>query len=98
MSSDEDDLDFLIIINVVNENNANRKYWVHPFRKKNCETRGAFSLFNELSDERRFQSFYRMKIETYNKLLQLIGPIIIKKDTNFRKSVRPEERLLITLR
>lgn len=98
MSSDEDDLDFLNIINVVNENHAKRKYWVHPFWKKNCETRGAFSLFNELSDERRFQSFYRMKIETYNKLLQLIGPIIIKKDTNFRKSVRPEERLLITLR
>jgi len=50
MSSDEDDLDFLNIINVVNENHAKRKYWVHPFWKKNCEARGAqINLMNKIT-------------------------------------------------
>lgn len=75
-----------------------RNCWVHPFWKKNCEIRGACSLFSRLSDESRFQSFYRMQINTFNKLLQLVGPTIVKKDTNYRKAASPKERLLITLR
>lgn len=43
----------------------------------------------------RFQAFYR---ETFYLLVEKITPKIIKKDTNFRSSVTPEECLLITLR
>jgi hypothetical protein len=39
-----------------------------------------------------------MSIENFSLLVDLVGPQIEKQDTNFRKAVSTEERLLITLR
>ena len=75
-----------------------RRYWVHPYLRVMNE-KGAFNVFKELNMyPERFQGFYRMLRETFDLLVQKIMPKIIKKNTNFRPSVMPEERLLITLR
>lgn len=100
MSDEEDVLCALNIINILNVNQTSkvRSYWVHPFWRENCRERGAFSVFKDLEDGDRFQSFYRMEKKTFDILVELVGPLIQKKDTNYRCSVCPRERLLITLR
>ncbi|XP_061508356.1 uncharacterized protein LOC133392268 [Anopheles gambiae] len=42
--------------------------------------------------------FLRMKKEDFFHLLSLVGPKIAKMDTDFRKAITEQERLLITLR
>ncbi|KAL4121972.1 hypothetical protein QTP88_014387 [Uroleucon formosanum] len=100
MSSDEEDaLCALNLLNILNTNQKRvRNYWVHPFWCENCRRRGAFSVFKDLEDNDRFQSFYRMEKKTFDMLVELIGSKIQKKDTNYRRSVCPRERILITLR
>lgn len=39
-----------------------------------------------------------MSPERMEHLLSLVGPLIIKKDTNFRKAIPPAQRLMLTLR
>ena len=39
-----------------------------------------------------------MSPERMDHLLNLVGPLIQKRDTNFRKSIPPSERLMLTLR
>lgn len=39
-----------------------------------------------------------MSPERFEHLLSLVGPSIVKKDTNFRKAIPPAERLALTLR
>ena len=50
---------------------------------------------NEPSD---FKNFLRMDIETYNELLKMVEPLIVKQTTNMRQPISPTERLSITLR
>lgn len=99
-SEDEDVLAAVNLVNYLNYNQGSivRKYWVHPFWRKNCYSRGLYSVFRELDDPDRFKSFYRMEKSTFEELVRLIGPEIQKKDTNYRRAVCPQERLLITLR
>lgn len=99
-SDDEDTVALLSLININNRERRQRRFWVHPFWRENMKNKkGAFSVFKELNMyPERFQSFYRMRRETFNFLMEKIAPTILKKDTNFRLSVTPEERLLITLR
>ena len=62
---------------------------------------GAFhSLVQELKDEdaKKYKNFLRMSPETFDKLLQLVRPLIQKEETNFKKPIAPEERLAVTLR
>lgn len=96
-SEDEDVLAFVNMINI-NQNRTKRRYWVHPFWKKS-QTKSGFSVFKELNMyPERFQSFYRMKRETFEVLVRKVRPKILKKDTNYRRAISPEERVLITIR
>ena len=45
-----------------------------------------------------FQNYLRMDYDIYNELLELISPLIVKQDTNFRDAITPHERLAATLR
>lgn len=100
LSDDEDILTAVNLINVLNHNQGPivRKYWVHPFWRANCNNRGVYSVFKELKDPDRFKTFYRMEKCMFEELVRLVEPHIKKKDTNFRRSICPQERLLITIR
>lgn len=46
----------------------------------------------------KFQEYTRLTTNQFDEVLELITPDIIKQNTNFRKSIPPRIRLLITLR
>jgi len=78
---------------------TNRKRWVKEWiskRNKYCH----LNLLKEiqLSDPKDYQNYFRMNIDIYNKLLSMVEPLIIKKDTNMRESIPPNQRLALTLR
>lgn len=50
-----------------------------------------------IDDIGSFKNFTRLTPEMFTKLLNLVKPIIEKKDT-FRKTIPPKERLAMTLR
>ena len=54
----------------------------------------------KLFDHNMFFNYFRMRPSTFEELLQIIGPSIQKKDTNFRKSYPaiPPLKLAMTLR
>jgi len=72
---------------------------VHPINIK----RPDFEIFshlysNLLEDEEKFHGgFFRMNIEQYYRLSQLVGEEIQKQNTNCRRAITPEERLAIFL-
>jgi len=71
---------------------------MHPYIKNN-RNRNVFVAAKELlKDDRKFHSFYRMSKEGFSEVAEKVRPYIQKQDTNFRRSVSVEERLLITLR
>lgn len=99
MSSDEEDL---LLLNYLRSRKRKQKYkrkfWVHPYIRKNIGKR-LFIAAKELSvDDSKFQSFYRMSKNTFKELVLIVGPTIQKQNTNMRECVSAEERILITLR
>nr|XP_039263826.1 protein ANTAGONIST OF LIKE HETEROCHROMATIN PROTEIN 1-like [Styela clava] len=77
-----------------------RRWWVHPILQRR-ETRGEYHrLLKEMRLERRsyFETYLRMSVEDFQILITLVGPVISKQATAFRKPIPPEERIAVTLR
>lgn len=49
-------------------------------------------------DPKRFYIYFRMTNACFEEILSFISEDIRKRDTNYRESISPEERLAITLR
>lgn len=76
---------------------ANR-VWVHEINEKR-EDLGEFRLVPELrEDPKRFQMYFRMGLEEFDYLHQLIESDIKQKNTQFRRAVSTEQRLAVCLR
>jgi len=65
--------------------------------------RESFSEFHNLldyllKDEVMFWRYFRMSSDTLKCILELIHTSIKKQNTNFRRSISPEERLMVTMR
>lgn len=45
-----------------------------------------------------FKNYFRMTKDEFDRLHQLIAPLICKMDTTFRSAISTEERLMVTLR
>jgi hypothetical protein len=55
------------------------KHWVHPFFRDNRSS-GAYIVSKEINqDPELFRSFYRMSIESFSLLVDIIGPQVRKK-------------------
>jgi hypothetical protein len=65
-----------------------------------CGSLGEFHhLFDDLlKDEGRFWRYFRMSSGTFNYIFELLRTSIRKQNTNFRRSISPEEQLMVTLR
>ena len=62
---------------------------------------GAYhSLIQELSaeDPNALKNFLRMDMASFNELLEMVTPLIKRRDTLMRNSISPAERLALTLR
>lgn len=86
-----------------------RRFWVRPslqsrFRYGGSELMKDLILddVDELNLEYRcgggFRNFFRMTSSDFEELLALIGPIIRKDDTSFRRAIPAQERFAVTLR
>ncbi|XP_044151430.1 protein ALP1-like [Bufo gargarizans] len=76
-----------------------RRYWVHPITS--CRmTRGVYStLYQELRKHPvKFAEYLRVSVASFDDLSQRLRRRLRRKDTKFRRSVTPEERLMVTLR
>jgi len=51
-----------------------------------------------LKAEERFWRYFRMSSDTFKYTLELIHTSFKKQNTHFRRSISPEERLMVTLR
>lgn len=96
MACDEDvAIVFYYYLICLEEERPVRKFWTHPINQK----RNLINFLNELrEDEKKFFNFTRMSINSFDYLLELISDKIKRQNTNYRRSVTPAERLLITLR
>jgi len=100
MSSDEDvAICMWYTLQNLEQNHKKKKLWIHPLNKKRITHNVILTLLCELrSDESKFKNYTRVSSVTFDFILQEIGEEIRKEDTHFRKSISPEERLLVTLR
>lgn len=62
--------------------------------------KGKFKLmFEDLrSYPEKFFGYFRMSVEAFDELVQILRPAITHQDTNMRLSIPPEERLAVTIR
>lgn len=72
--------------------------WVNEYFE-DIEQNGEYHrIFPDLLQQpERFRQYFRMRPETFFYILEVISPEI-RKESNFRKCISPEERLMITLR
>jgi hypothetical protein len=67
--------------------------WVHPI---NIRPKFRIHVFSYLywimlEDEEKFHGFFRMNIEQFYRLSQLVAEGIRKQNTNYRRAITPEE-------
>lgn len=76
-----------------------QRIWVHDINMAR-ESKGEYHmLFQELRQhEERFYVYFRMTVDCFDELLELIKPDIKKQFTNYRRPIEPAERLAVTLR
>lgn len=80
--------------------NKRKRKWVREWIRRRATNDVTRTLIEELRTEdiNGFKEFTRMSYEEYKFLLEKVRPVISRKDTNMRKSISAETRLLITLR
>lgn len=76
-----------------------RRYWMTTIFKSRSRYR-ASNLLNDLSieDTGQYKNFCRMSSVDFEILINLLGPKISKRNTNYRQSIPVNERLAVTLR
>ena len=78
----------------------NRRVWVREW----VRNRPQFGAYHQLVQELRlakcetYRHFLCMDMDTFDKLLRLVGPHISYQDTNMWQAISPRERLALTLR
>lgn len=72
-----------------------KRLWVHPIlQERERAVKGHLTLLNDLlmrDDEEKFLNFVRLTKAECVELLSLVRPLIIKKNTNFRKAISRTE-------
>ncbi|KAJ8940584.1 hypothetical protein NQ314_010662 [Rhamnusium bicolor] len=84
-----------IIIALTMKRHVKRRYWMKKWLKKR-ENYSHLMLLKEISDTNEvgdYKNYFRMDEETFNKLLRMVEPILIRKNTVMRSSLPVNERL-----
>jgi hypothetical protein len=73
-----------------------RRFWVHNISSRRESYDEFHNLLDDLlKDEERFWRYFRMSTDTFKYILELIHTSIKKQNTNFQRSISPEERLMV---
>ncbi|KAJ8333971.1 hypothetical protein SKAU_G00412900 [Synaphobranchus kaupii] len=77
-----------------------RRLWTRQWLQRR-QSQGAYpNLCHELGveDQQGFQNLSRFAPDQFQKLLEMVTPLIQRQNTNFRDCISPGERLMVTLR
>jgi hypothetical protein len=79
---------------------ANRKTWVKQWILRRQAQGACANIVCELNceDPEKFRQYHRLDKCLFEEVLALVSPVIAKKDTHLRCSLKPIERLSVTLR
>ena len=73
--------------------------WVHMINIKRPDFEICGHLYQDLpEDEEKFHGFFKTNNGQLYHLSQLVGDEIQQQNTNYRRAITPEERLVIFLR
>lgn len=77
-----------------------RRDWVKCWLKVREEKSAYSNIIRELrlNDQESYRKYLRMSTDTFEELINLVGPSITKKTTHMRVPISPEEKLAVTLR
>ena len=81
-------------------NSTSARLWATPHIMARNSV-GTFAKLLPLLRERepsQFRSFLPMPVTTFDWLVNLVSPLIVKEDTTFRSAIPSAERLAVTLR
>ena len=78
----------------------NRMFWTREWILNRPQYGAYHQLLNELrlSDAASYKNFLRMDVACFEEILDLVAPIIRRKDSCMRQAISPAERLALTLR
>ncbi len=78
---------------------AEKRQWVKPWLAGGEIGQHASLVFKDIEqfDENGFKKYFRMDKASFAHVLEKVRPLIEKKDTNYRKAITAEIRLMITL-
>lgn len=75
------------------------RLWVHRINEKRDRENTLQCFIEELRcDVKKFRNFTRLSTTTFDYILDVISERLRRNDTNYRKSITPEQRLFVTLR
>ena len=75
-----------------------RKWWVHPLNEDRKEKSEYYNMTLDLRKfDDRFFGMYRLHVNQFDQLLEILKPELEKMHTNYREVLSAEERLIITL-
>ncbi|CAB3221242.1 unnamed protein product [Arctia plantaginis] len=81
------------------KSSGKRKYWVHDaWKTRDKEGEFATLLPHLLDDETKFYHYFRMPMDTFNRLELKLQERLAMQDTYFRKTITPRHRLATFLR
>jgi len=94
MLLDDDDYD------IIEKNNPVKRVWVKPVLKKRNELGAFHTLFQELlnEDSQDLKDYIRLDKSQFNQLVDKLSTHLLKEDTQFRESIKPDEMCCATLR
>ena len=75
-----------------------RAMWVHPIYQNREEHGEYFTLYREYRQyDDKFFGWYRMSVEKFNELFEMVQPWLWRQGCYFRQPVCVEEMLVITI-
>ena len=78
---------------------VNREIWVHPLNLDREKKGEFYTLYPNLRNfQKEFFAMYRMNPAKFDELLRILELRLRRSNTNMRKAISPEQKLVITLR
>ena len=78
---------------------VNREIWVHPLNLDQEKKGEFYTLYPDLrNSQKEFFAMYCMNPAKFDELLRILEPRLRRSNTNMRKAISSEQKLVITLR
>lgn len=99
MAADDEEVAVLLWQFIFAGEDEETRLWVHRINEKRDRENTLQCFIEELRcDVKKFRNFTRLSTTTFDYILDVISERLRRNDTNYRKSITPEQRLFVTLR